>query len=481
MDAGSAMTAASARMNPPAGKASRDVARSDIRTDAIPQSGLDHPRRGFAIGAVLSAMAMVVIDGGMSNIALPTLARSLGVAPSDAILVVTAYQAAVVMTLLPGAAFGEKFGYRRVFAAGVGLFSAASLASALAPSLPWLIGARFLQGIGAAAILSLGVALLRLSVSDARLGVAIGWNALVVALSAAAGPAVGALIISIADWHWLYVANIPLGLAVLVATRALPTAEFPQARLDVRSILLNCAVFGLVVAGAHAASTSPFLAAGLFFLAASSLIALIVRERPRSHPLVPLDLLRNASFTVSIIASIGCFTGQTAGLVALPFLIQHGLEQTPAMAGLYMTAWPLSVAVTAPLAGRVMQRVPGGWVCAIGAALLTAGLAAIAAWPLKDDPRLLAPFLVICGVGFGLFQVANNRNMFLSAPPARSAAAGGLQGAARLTGQTAGALLVAQLFTLMPLAAPQLAMAIGAAFTLAAGLASLLRTRPPQA
>lgn len=481
MDAGCSMTAASAGMNAPAGKASGDAARFDIGTDAIDHSGLDHPRRGLAIGAVLSAMAMVVIDGGMSNIALPTLAISLRVAPSDAILVVTAYQAAVVMMLLPGAALGEKFGYRRVFAAGVGLFSAASLASALAPSLPWLIGARFVQGIGGAAVLSLGVALLRLSVSDAQLGAVIGWNALAVALSAAAGPAIGTLIVSFADWHWLYVANIPLGLAALVATRTLPTLRFPQARLDVVSILLNCAVFGFLVVGAHAAATSLILAAGLSLIGTSSLIALVVREKPRSRPLVPIDLLRNASFAVSIIASIGCFTGQTAGLIALPFLIQHSLEQTPAMAGLYMTAWPLSVAVTAPLAGRMTQRVPGGWVCAIGASLLTAGLAAIAAWPLKDDPRLLAPLLVICGVGFGLFQVANNRNMFLSAPPARSAAAGGMQGTARLTGQTAGGLLVAQLFTLMPLAAPQLAMAIGAALTLAAGLTSLARTRPSQA
>lgn len=124
-------------------------------------NGLDYPRRAFAIGGILSAMAMVVIDGGLSNVALPTLAVSLRVTPSDAILVITAYQAAVVMTLLPSAALGERFGYRSVFALGVGLFSAKLLASALSPSLPWLIAARFAQGLGGAAVLALGVALLR--------------------------------------------------------------------------------------------------------------------------------------------------------------------------------------------------------------------------------------------------------------------------------------------------------------------------------
>lgn len=477
MGAARAMTATPRDTNGPGVNSRRDTMPPDIRVDAHGRFGLAQPRRGIAIGAVLSAMAMVVIDGGLSTVALPTLATSLRVTPSDAILVMTAYQAAVVMTLLPSAALGERFGYRRVFSVGVGVFTAASLASALAPSLPWLIGARFAQGLGGAAILALGVALLRFSVSDARLGSAIGWNALTVALSAAAGPAIGALIIAVADWHWLYVANVALGIAVLIATRALPFVAVHEGQLDVVSIILNCALFGFIILGANAAATAPLWAAGIFLLGTLALATLVMREKPKSRPLIPIDLLRSFPFAVSIIASICCFTGQTAGLIALPFYLQHELGQTPAMAGLYMTAWPLSVAVTAPLAGRLTQQIRTGWVCAIGAALLTVGLGAIALWPLKGGLQLFTPFAAMCGVGFGLFQVANNSNMFLASPPARSAAAGGMQGTARLIGQTAGALLVAQLFALLlPAATPQIAMGIGAAFTLVAGLVSLLRT-----
>jgi DHA2 family multidrug resistance protein-like MFS transporter len=141
-----------------------------------------------------------------------------------------------------------------------------------------------------------------------------------------------------------------------------------------------------------------------------------------------------------------------------------------------MMAWPLSVALTATLAGRIARVMSSELMCAAGGGLLALGLAAIAVWPPNFSTLMLIPFMAICGVGFGLFQVANNRNMFLSAPAERSGAAGGLQGAARLTGQTAGAVLVAQLFLLTPaLAAPRIALGIGAVLTVAAGLVSTLR------
>lgn len=471
------MTAEPLSSNAPAPNLVRDVVEAGVAGDA--RKGLASPRRGVAIGAVLAAMTMVVVDGGLSNVALPTIATSLRVTPARAVLVMTAYQAAVVMMLLPSAALGERFGYRRVFGAGVALFAAASMASALAPSLPWLIGARFAQGLGGAAILALGVALLRFSVSDSELGAAIGWNALTVALAAAAGPPIGALIISLADWHWLYAANVALGVVVITATRALPFVAPHQQRIDVLSIALNCGGIGLLVAGVNAVAGAPLVAASLVLVAAATLAVLVLRERPKPRPLVPIDLLRNSSFALSVVASIFCFTGQTAALVALPFYLQHGPDQTPAMTGIYLAAWPLSVALAAPLAGRATRLVPSGWLCALGAALLTAGLAATAAWPLKDDLLPFPPMLMMCGVGFGLFQVANNRSMFLTAPATRSAAAGGMQGTARLLGQTAGALLVAQLFALTSAASPQIAIGVGAVFTLAAGLVSLLRAGRP--
>ena len=215
---------------------------------------------------------------------------------------------------------------------------------------------------------------------------------------------------------------------------------------------------------------------------ALSVGSLLQRERPKASPLIPLDLLRAPSFRLSVIASICCFTGQAAGLVALPFYLQHVLGLTPLETGLYITPWPLMVAVSATLAGRLASPGSTAWLCAAGCALLSAGLFAASAWPLAGNPVTIMPMVMLCGLGFGLFQVTNNRNMFLSAPQARSGAAGGLQGMARLTGQTTGVVVMTLLFNAAPVEiAPRIGLAVGAALTLAAGLLSTLhspRSRP---
>ncbi|MNS24717.1 hypothetical protein D3C72_565710 [compost metagenome] len=143
-----------------------------------------------------------------------------------------------------------------------------------------------------------------------------------------------------------------------------------------------------------------------------------------------------------------------------------------------MTVWPLSVAVSALAAGRLVDRIPTAWLCAAGGLSLGLGLVSAALWPLGQDVRPMLLFTAFCGLGFGLFQTPNNRNMFLSAPLERSAASGGLQGAARLTGQTTGAVLMTLLFTLTPIgAAPRFGLGIGGALALLAGLASLKRAK----
>jgi DHA2 family multidrug resistance protein-like MFS transporter len=452
--------------------------RVPAQKDIEAETGLRQPRRGIAITAVLASMALVVLDAAIANVALPTIARSLLVTPALSVLVVTAYQAALLMALLPCAALGESLGFRRTFNLGVATFTAGSVLCAVSPSLPWLLAARFTQGLGGAAVLALGVALLRHIVPHRRLGAAIGWNALTVALAAAAGPTIGALILSVSNWRWLFAASLPLALTALLAARALPAVAGTARRLDLISMTLNAGLFGALVIGAEALPSRPLLACVLLATSALILIALLRRELPKSAPLIPLDLLRVGSFRISVTASVCCFTGQTAGMVALPFYLQHGLGQTPLMTGLYMTPWPVAVAIAASIAGKLADRMRTAWLCACGGLCLAIGLAAAAWWPLHGDPRPLAALTILCGLGFGLFQVPNNRNMFLAAPRERSGAAGGMQGTARLTGQTAGAVLMTLLFTWSSIeAAPRIGLAIGAILTLAAGLVSLLRAR----
>ena len=436
------------------------------------------PRRLAAIGCVLAALVLVVLDSAIANVALPTIARSLRVTPALSVLVVTAYQLALVMALLPCAALGESYGYRRVYTGGVAVFTAASALCAFSPSLPWLIAARFVQGLGGAAIMALGLALLRFIVPHARLGAAIGWNALAVALSSAAGPTIGAVILSAASWPWLFAVNLPLGVVVLAATRALPRVGGTGRKLDLMSVALNAGAFAALVVGADWLPARPALAGALLAASALGMAALVLRERKQAAPLIPIDLLRAFPFRISVIASVCCFAGQAAGMVALPFYLQHQLGQDTFSTGLYMTPWPLTVAVAAPLAGRLANQVSTAWLCATGGVVLAAGLAAACVWPLRDPPLPLIPLMMLCGVGFGMFQVPNNRNMLLAAPRARSGAAGGMQGTARLAGQTAGAVMMILLFTLTSTdIAPRIGLGAAAVLALAAGVVSILRRK----
>jgi DHA2 family multidrug resistance protein-like MFS transporter len=448
----------------------------------IEEDGLPAPRRYLAMVAILTAFVLVVLDIAIANLALPTIAETMAVAPSAAVWVVTSYQMAIVMLLLPAGAAGESFGFRRVFVVGVAVFVVGSGLCALAPSLPWLVAARFIQGIGSAGVMAIGVGLLRFIYPKRLLGAALGWNAITIALTAAAGPSIGAAILSVASWPWLFAINIPLGIVVLLTAASLPQAPGSGRGIDGLSIALNAAVFGALILGIDRVVVAPWPGAALLAVSAIGAVILVRRELPRAHPMIPFDLLRVRSFRVSVIASICCFTGQMASLVALPFYLQHGLGQSAGMTGLYLTAWPLTVAVAGPLSGKLSDRFSTGTLCALGGVALAAGLILAALWPLGRNPAgdllPLIPFMMLGGLGFGFFQTPNNRNMLLSAPKARSGAAGGMQGMARLTGQTAGGVLMLVLFSLLPVAeAPRVGLAIAAAFALAGGVISILRAR----
>ena len=241
------------------------------------------------------------------------------------------------------------------------------------------------------------------------------------------------------------------------------------------SAALNAAAFASLVLGMDRAASAPGLAAALLVVSAVSFVTLVRREIPRQAPLVPLDLLRSRPFRISVIASVCCFAGHTASYIALPFYLQHSLGQDALATGFYMTPWPV-VAIAGPISGYLADRISNGLLCAAGGAFLATGVALSAAWPVHGSPWPLVPFLMLSGFGFGIFQTPNNRNMLLSAPRERSGAAGGMQGTARLLGQTAGAVNMVPLFTLTsPDAAPRIGLAISAVLALAGGLASAMR------
>lgn len=433
------------------------------------------PKPRLATAAVLGGMAMVVLDSALVNVALPGMARSLGAEPASIMLVVSSYHAALLAGLLPAAHLAERFGARSLFIAGAALFSAASIVAAGAGSLPALVAARVLQGLGGSAVMALGVALLRSALGADRLGAAIGWNALTVALCSAAGPIAGAAIVSAAPWRWLFPAKLPVGLLTLSAATALPRSGGSQRRVDGASIALHAASAGFVVAAAQCAVERPFPAALAAAVAATCAILLVRRNRALRAPLVPLDLLTLRRFRFAAAASVCCFAGQSAGLVALPFHLQPALGRDAIAAGPILACWPLGAAAAAATANRLVLRVPEAVLCSAGATILAAGLLSTALAPAQGRVWPIALAAMLSGIGFGLFQVPNNRNMFLSAPAGRSAAAGGLQGTARLAGQTLGALMLSVLLACSPTPiAVRMALILA---SLSAGAAALVSAR----
>ena len=439
--------------------------------------GLPLPGRYWAILTVALGITMAVLDGAIANVALPTIARDMDASPAGSIWVVNAYQLAITILLLPLASLGEIVGYRRIYWMGLSVFTLASLACALSGSLAALTLARIVQGVGAAGIMSVNGALVRFIYPRRMLGRGIGINAVVVSVSAAIGPTVAAGILSVASWPWLFAVNVPVGIVALAVARTLPGAVGVKRRFDLLSALFNALFFGLLIVGIDGAGHGEaWRDVGLeFAVAFAAGVALVLRQLPQTSPLLPVDLLRIRPFALAIATSVCSFMAQMLAYVSLPFYFQDVLGRSQVATGLLMTPWPLATAVLAPIAGRLADRYPAGILGGIGLTLFSAGLLLLALLPAHPSTPDIAWRMVLCGMGFGLFQTPNNRAMLGSAPRERSGGASGMLGTARLLGQTTGAALMALMFTLFGERGTTAALLAGAAVAIIAGGVSCTR------
>ncbi len=440
--------------------------------------GLPLPRRIWAIVTLALGITLTVLDSSIANVALPTIASRLGVSAAQSVWIVNAYQLTVAACLLPLALLGEIVGFRRIYLGGLAVFVAGAIGCALAPSLAWLVTARVLLGLGGAGIMSVSTSLVSLTYPRAMLGRAVGINAMVVAAGTALGPGIAGAVLSVAEWPWLFAIYLPIGLAALaVGWRVLPRHPGAPHRFDVAAAVLNAAALCLfIVAIDSAGRGAPAWRIGVELAFALLLGTLLVRRELRlPHPLLPVDLLRIPAFGLSIAGSMGAFIAQTMAYIALPFFLQDVMGKSPGETGLLMTPWAAVIVFVAPLAGRLSDRHPAGVLGGLGMALLAAGLAALALLPVHADTADIVWRVVLCGIGFGLFQTPNNRTMIGSAPLHRRGGASGMQATARVCGQVLGAAFMALAFHLLAEAGATAALWVAALFSLLAGVASVLR------
>src|ERR1700733_13700807 len=340
-------------------------------TAALPApDGVPMPQRMWAIATIGLGLTLAVLDGGIANVALPTIAREVNTSPANSIWVVNAYQLAGTIWLLPLSSLGEIHGYRRIYQAGLVLFTIASLACALSSSLPTLIVARMLQGFGAAGIMSVNSALIRFIYPRRWLGRGVGLNATVGSIASALGPTVASAILAVAPWPWLFAVNVPLGvLGAVIALRTLPLTPLSGSKFDFTSAALQAVAFGTLLFGV---SEMGHIGVELVIAGVSGFV-LVVRQLSRTAPLLPVDLLRIPLFALSVTTSVCAFVAQSISGVSMPFLFEHRFQFDQVLTGLLMTPWPLVVGVIAPFSGRLADKYPAGLLGGCGLAVMGLG------------------------------------------------------------------------------------------------------------
>lgn len=443
--------------------------------------GLPTPRRYFAMLAISLGNILAVIDMGIANVALPTIARELNVNSNDAVLVVTVYQLVLVMTVLPLAALGDRLGHRRVYQIGQLIFTAASFLCFFAKDLHTLLIVRAIQALGGGALLSVSTALLRSIYPAEQIGRGLGLNAVVIATGLVIAPPLGGLILSVAPWQWVFVAAVPFGLASLFIGRsALPRPRQYSDLFDLKGSVLSALTFGLLIIGLEGlAHGQPLYLSTLEILCGAVLAIFFVRGQLRSpRPIMPVELLAKPMIAMSFLANFAAHMAQMCVMVSMPFRLQHGYGFSPAETGAMISPWPFTVMIVAPLSGYLSDRIPASLLGGIGMAFAASGLAALSFLPAHPDAFDIGWRMVLCGLGFGMFFSPNARLLVSATPRDRMAALGGMIATTRLVAQTLGASLVAGILALN-LGDGGLATMIACGLVVIACIISAARLRQP--
>jgi EmrB/QacA subfamily drug resistance transporter len=402
----------------------------------------------FAITSI--ALFMVVLDNLVVSTALPVIRTDLGATIEELEWTVNAYTLTFAVFLLTGAALGDRFGRRRMFILGLGIFTAASAAAALAPSMEALIAARAVQGIGGAIVTPLTLTILSAAFPAERRGAALGAWSGIAGLAVAAGPLVGGAVVDGIAWQWIFWLNVPIGLAVLPLSRLLTESHGPDRALDLPGLgLASGGLLGLVWGLVHGNGdgwSSPqivgSLAAGAVLLA-----AFVVWEARAARPMLPLRFFKDRAFAAANGASLAMYFGMFGSIFLLSQFFQTAQGYSPFEAGLRVLPWTAMPMLVAPIAGALSDRIGGRPFLAGGLALQAIGLGWIAAVSSADVgySSLIGPFIV-SGIGMGMF-FAPVANIVLSAVGVRDEGkASGASNAIREVGGVFGVAVLASIF-----------------------------------
>jgi len=409
-------------------------------------------RRGWTLAIVSIGLFMMVLDNLVVNVALPSIHRDLGASIQTLEWTVNAYILAYAVLLLTGAALGDRIGRKRMFIAGISVFTAGSAAAALSPSIGMLIAARATQGVGAAVVTPLTLTLLAEAFPPEQRGLALGVWSGISGIGVALGPLVGGALTQLASWHWIFWVNVPIGIALVpLASRRLVESRGDVKHLDLRGLaLVSGGLFGIVYGlvesqtlGWSNAEVMTGLTAG-----ATLLVAFVVQELRTPEPMLPMGFFANRGFAVTNVVSIAMYFGMFGSIFFLSQFLQNVLHNTPLEAGVKLLVWTGAVMVVAPLSGFLSERYGSRLFMVAGLGLQAVALALLAmmASVHQSYASMVIPF-VLAGSGMALVFAPSANAVLSSVRTSQTGQASGATNAIRELGGVLGIAILATVFT----------------------------------
>jgi EmrB/QacA subfamily drug resistance transporter len=416
------------------------------------QDAYDRREKNWTLGIVALASFMMALDALIVTTAFATIRQDFNVSVETLQWVVNAYNLSFAVLLLTGAALGDRFGRRRLFAAGIALFTFASVACALSGSAGWLIAARFVQGAGAALVMPLGMAILSGAFAREERARALGIFSGVTGFALLIGPAIGGGISENLGWRWVFWINLPIGIIAIALVFARLRESFgPKAALDIPGLLTVAGaalalVWGLL-RGNGVGWTSPEVIGALGAGALLAIVFVVWEMRARA-PMVPMRLFGSSAFSSGVAASFLFYAAMYGVLFLLPQFLQTTLGFGPLGAGLRLLPWTATLFVTAPVAGAVVNKFGERPLVVTGLTMQAIGLGWIAmlAAPGTAYPALVAP-LALAGVGVSMAMPAAQNAILGSVAVTEIGKASGVFNMARFLGGMFGIAAMVAVFS----------------------------------
>jgi EmrB/QacA subfamily drug resistance transporter len=410
-----------------------------------------YPGKWLTMAGVGTGVLMATLDASIVNISLPTLVEALHTSFATIQWVILSYMLVMTSMVLGVARLGDMFPKKRLYSAGLSVFTAGSLLCGLSPGVGWLIGFRALQGIGAVMMQALGPAIITETFPASERGRALGVSGGIVSVGLAFGPAVGGVLIGLAGWRSVFLVNVPIGLvaAFLVAryVPALPPARHGQSfdALGAGIMLVTLVCYALAMTLGESSGFGTRVIQVLLLVAVAGLIALFLAENRVAQPMIDPRLFRDVLFTLNLLMGFLVFISM-AGVIIFPFFLQLVKGYRTEQVGLMMMVVPASMGLLAPISGALSDRFGSRGISLIGLAVVVGGCLSIST--LHKDVSVLGYIvrMIPLGVGLGIFQSPNNSAIMGAVPRERLGVASGLLALSRILGQCTGLPLMGALF-----------------------------------